>query len=221
MAPEHIPALILFLIGSVVCEELKNCICGVPKVTSNVKVTDPNFKPIGNKHPWMVAIRRKVKQSSIQYRHSTGTLVSDQFVVTAASVFDHESDTTKSEDDANLYEVKPGAEDWEEEAKSETIKWQPIEEIWIHPYFNNKQFAGRGLGYNVALLKLKSKLVFFHEQMAIKGVRPICLPTPDQTKLEDLVGKIVVNGRALASTGMEKILANADCVSQHIPTKPR
>ena len=57
--------------------------------------------------------------------------------------------------------------------------------------------------------------------MAIKGVRPICLPTPDQTKLEDLVGKIVVNGRALASTGMEKILANADCVSQHIPTKPR
>ena len=56
------------------------------------------------------------------------------------------------------------------------------------------------MAYNVALLKLRTKIIYFHDEMAKFGVRPICLPTPDETpdktKLENLVGKTVFNARA-------------------------
>ena len=208
---------IIFLFGFRVCEDMKKCICGVANKEGGA----------GNQYPWMVAIRKKIKQRHAhKYKYYTGTLVSDQFVVTTANVFDHVYDSTKSDVNAKSYEAKPGAKDWGKTVISETIKWQPIEDIWIHPYFNKKAFEGRDLGYNVALMKLKSKIVFDHEWMAIKGVRPICLPTPgpEQT-IEKYVGKVVLNGRAIFSDNGRamgvvdsKILDNARCL-QRIPTK--
>ena len=130
-----------------------------------------------------------------------GTLVSDQFVVTAASVFDDEDDPSVSTYNADLFEAKPGAKDWEETSNN-FVRWRPIEEIWIHPYFKKEMMEGRGLGYNVGLLKLKRKIVYLHEFGSTRfGVRPICLPTPnetpDKTKHENLVGKHAINARAL------------------------
>ena len=77
------------------------CICGIENMAKNVN--DPKTAPFlsGNKYPWMVAIRKKVKNQQT-YIFSTGTLVSDQFVVTTAKIVNHPADT------ADMFEAKPG-----------------------------------------------------------------------------------------------------------------
>ena len=81
--------------------------------------------------------------------------MSDQFVVTAASVFDDEDDPSVTTYNADLFEAKPGAKDWEETSNN-FVRWRPIQEIWIHPYFKNEIMQGRGLGYNVGLCNVQS-----------------------------------------------------------------
>ena len=51
----------------------------------------PNDGGTLNQHPWLVAIREKVHSTSggWTYHFHTGTLVSDEYVVTAASIFRH------------------------------------------------------------------------------------------------------------------------------------
>ena len=196
MELKHLFHPIIFLVSLSECssdlKNLRKCICGVKNIDTEGQGSIQNY-------PWLVAIRRKVKPfTSPHYNFYTGTLVSDQFVVTAANVFDHEEEK-RSIDNVDLFEAKPGAKDWEETSDN-LVGWRPIEMIWIHPYFNKKILEGRGLAYNVALLKLKTRIIYFHDEMAKFGVRPICLPTPDETpdktKLENLVGKEVFNARA-------------------------
>ena len=195
MELQHLLYPIIFLISLSECSsDLRKCICGVKNVDTEGQGSIQNY-------PWLVAIRRKVKPfNSPHYNFYTGTLVSDQFVVTAANVFDDEDDLTKSVDDATLFEAKPGALDWEA-TSSNFVNWRPIEEILIHPFFKNEMMAGRDLGYNVGLLKLKTKIIYLHEfSLSRFGIRPICLPTPNETpvytKLENLVGQEVFNARA-------------------------
>ena len=198
------PLMILISMSECLTTDMRKCICGV----KNTDTTVVGMPSVTQSYPWLVAIRRKAAPpphlhlpvGEQYYKFYTGTLVSDQFVVTAANVFDDEDDLTKSVEDATLFEAKPGALDWEA-TSSNFVRWRPIEEILIHPFFKNEMMEGRDLGYNVGLLKLKTKIIYLHEfSLSRFGIRPICLPTPNETpvytKLENLVGQEVFNARA-------------------------
>ena len=155
----------------------------------------------------------------------TGTLVSDLFVVTVASVFDHPDDR-----DPDLFEAKPGATKWTipvSNGNKASMDWKPIEKIWVHPYFKSNTDSVRpskDLSYNVALLKLRDRLKFFNYQASVIinpffGVRPICLPTPNQTTVEQLPGKEVLKGHGMGKVKAE-ILSNEDCMEE-FSQKPR
>ena len=192
--------------------EGKNCTCGI---VNSDEVTTLLAHQSGNKYPWFVAIRKRL--GSGEYTHYTGTLVSDLFVVTAASVFDNPQNSEQSITNTELFEAKPGATLWENtEGLIEIMNWQPIAELWIHPYYNSLRSVvpSEDLSYNVALLKLERRVDFYQEGYYLLGVRPICLPTPGHTKMEALPEKYnVLNGRNLATINA-KILDKQTCQNQ-------
>lgn len=110
MKSEHTVVLFIFIFSLVRVSvggemgshrKVGTCICGIENMAKNVN--DPKTAPFlsGNKYPWMVAIRKKVKNQQT-YIFSTGTLVSDQFVVTTAKIVNHPADTP------DMFEAKPG-----------------------------------------------------------------------------------------------------------------
>ena len=101
MELKHLFHPIIFLVSLSECSsDLRKCICGVKNVDTEGQGSIQNY-------PWLVAIRRKVKPfNSPHYNFYTGTLVSDQFVVTAANVFDHEEEK-RSIDNVDLFEAQP------------------------------------------------------------------------------------------------------------------
>ena len=126
----------------------------------------------------MVAIKRTVDDGN-PTRFFTGTLVSDQFVVTTASVVDTLSGRyNKNQFKATTFEqpIK----------KMEEIKeWQEVAEIIPHPFYKSDSKPSTELSYNVGLLKLAKSVEWS------AGVGPICLPVPNRLKLEELPGQSV------------------------------
>ena len=198
----------------------RNCICGIEHQNQVQPWLDSWLFVDGNKYAWMVAVRKKVDSITYHYySYFTGTLVSDQFIVTVASAFENS-------DNPDLFEAKPGATKWITEPDSnnspEVMGWEPIDEILIHPYYKSRDNVkpSTELSYNVALMKMTNKVIFFKNTKYLLGVRPICLPTPKQTRIENLVGKEVIKGRDLVKDKKVKILDHQDCLRK-IPDKRR
>ena len=100
-------------------------------------------------------------------------MVSDLFVVTAASIFDYDNPNDPSpqslDNPANI-EVAVIFSNGEPPIMS----WKKIERIWVHPYYKrtNIEVPSSDLTYNVALLKLKKRLDFnteFRENIGIRS----------------------------------------------------
>ena len=99
-------------------------------------------------------------------------MVSDLFVVTAASIFDYDNPNDPSpqslDNPANI-EVAVIFSNGEPPIMS----WKKIERIWVHPYYKrtNIEVPSSDLSYNVALLKLKTRLDFVSELSQTNGIR--------------------------------------------------
>ena len=100
-------------------------------------------------------------------------MVSDLFVVTAASIFDYDNPNDPSpqslDNPANI-EVAVIFSNGEPPIMS----WKKIERIWVHPYYKrtNIEVPSSDLSYNVALLKLKKRLDFNTKFRENIGIRP-------------------------------------------------
>ena len=164
-----------------------------------------------NKYPWMVAIRRKIQDPNV-FNFYTGTLVSDQFVVTAASVVKGYA--------FYMFEAKPGATRFGPDSSTPPIMdWQLVEELWVHPYYQSDEKPSNKLSYDVGLLKLGNKVDFFHFLGNI-GIGPICLPSPNQKRtVQDYARKEGIKGSVSIRDGGDvkpEILSNEYCLRHNV-----
>ena len=131
-----------------------------------------------NKKPWFVSIREKVEDSQgVTYLYYTGTLVSKEHVVTAASVF-QESTGHMTPVDVTNYEALVATTDYELLVQSQgstddllpDFKWSPIVQIQIHPSYAAAHTLDRGM-FDVAVIQLKIRDDF----KPFINVKSICL----------------------------------------------
>ena len=108
-----------------------------------------------NEYPWVVSIKEKVyddRGNFLTNAYHTGTLVSKEYVVTAASIFD------KKKNKEN-FEALVAAKRFADSDVQDTYpdhRWSPIAKIQIHPHYNSRQYISRyNVMYDVAMLKLK------------------------------------------------------------------
>ena len=149
-----------------------------------------------NRYPWLVAIKRTVDDGNPP-RFFTGTLVSDQYVVTTANVVDNQAYNKEQ------FEVRPGATAHDPN-KNDLMAWQRVAEIRSHPFYKHRKKPSNELSYNVGLLKLMTRVDFFHFLNGV-GVGPICLPTPKQTNKEDLREKQVFTFKELGGNDIDEV----------------
>ena len=142
-----------------------------------------------NHMPWVAAIKHKVQYN--RYKFSTGTLVSKEYVVTAARVFQ----TSTDKDD---FQVQVGAAKWV--GGDTELLWTNVHHISIHPRYNNPEY-NENARFDVALIQLQSRITKLqvHPSLAGYHYRPICLPVPGENPLEDLVGESKTKIKALKS----------------------
>ena len=185
-----------------------------------------------NKYPWIVAIRWQSNRCTPSgytdhhcapgvfqptYEFATGTLISDLFVVTVASFYDaiNDNDKEREKEKKESIRVKPGASVWaKKDCCNEILQWQEIEqEIYFHPYYKDDNYKpSNDISYNVALIKLKRRLSFYEDGVTKLGVRPICLPTPGQTRMIDLPDdQTLLMGRNLGAVEA-KVLIQLECI---------
>ena len=155
-----------------------SCCCGQENPEGHNGYNSNNPKA-ANKYPFIVAIKisYRTKYDTEQHvKYNTGTLVSDLFVVTAASIFNYDN-PNDPDDPYNLdnhnpdnIEVIPGATTY---ANHLTTDWMQIERIWVHPYYRRTRIEvpSSDLSYNIALLKLKTRLDFVSELSQTTGIR--------------------------------------------------
>ena len=155
-----------------------SCCCGQENSEGHNGYNSNNPKA-ANKYPFIVAIKisYRTKYDTEQHiKYNTGTLVSDLFVVTAASIFNYDN-PNDPDDPYNLdnhnpdnIEVIPGATSY---ANHLITDWKQIERIWVHPYYRRTRIEvpSSDLSYNVALLKLKTRLDFVSELSQTNGIR--------------------------------------------------
>ena len=137
-----------------------------------------------NQMPWVVAIRETVKNPAypsgytIDHKHFTGTLVSKEYVVTAARFF---KDTPHPEDYEDNFKVIPGAskrafDDPNAAFSDPDSGVLSVYHISIHPSYNRSGTAD--VDFDVALLRLRTRLSDHIPSEAGYVYRPICLPLP-------------------------------------------
>ena len=188
--------------------------------------SDPNYGPYSaNKYPWLVAISSSVLCID---KHWTGTLVSDRFIVSSASMFKNKVDCIEQ---PHFFSARPASPNFDIDinitpencpnCKPPISKWVDIEQIWIHPYYKRKidnvhqlELPSDDLSYNVALFKLETRVDLYTEYSYKAGIRPICLPKPGQTTIQDIKGKSnnkgLLFGRGLKMVEAE-IIGDAQC----------
>ena len=163
----------------------------------------------------MVAIKRTVVGHPHPRRFFTGTLVSDQYVVTTANVVDNDAYNKEQ------FEVRPGATSHVPN-NNDLMAWQRVAEIRSHPFYKHRKKPSNELSYNVGLLKLMTRVDFFHFLNGV-GVGPICLPTPKQTNKENLQEKQVFTFKELGGNDIDEVhgekiqtqvLSNEKCLEE-------
>ena len=162
------------------------CYSGYPRVTSSllaksninfvIKIMEARCGKCGilnngtklNTHPWFVAIRESltddVTYTDLGNEYHTGTLVSKQWVVTAASIFVNFR-TAKDN-----FKVLVGAKAFEENRD-----WYAIAEVRRHPKYNSPS----DYDYDIAMVKLKDRIldpIPHPSDVDYDTIRPICLP---------------------------------------------
>ena len=173
------------------------------------KDDDPEYGPYSvNKYPWLVALTSSEGGLNI---HWTGTLVSDQFIVTSASMFKTKASLELAEKPFLFFAARPASPDFlpdeipvVNQTKPRISKFVKIERIFIHPYYLRKidnvhqhELPSDDLSYNVALFKLETRLDFYSEYSFKAGIRPICLPKPGEMTVESARHKGLLFGRNL------------------------
>jgi len=114
-----------------------------------------------NTHPWFVSIKESLSGQDVYH---TGSLVSKQWVVTAASIFVNFR-TAKDN-----FKVLVGAKAFEENRD-----WYAIAEVRRHPKYN----SGSDYDYDIAMVKLKDRIldpIPHPSHVDYDTIRPICLP---------------------------------------------
>ena len=183
---------------------------------------------------WVVALRQRRFKDDVQgfqgYFHSSGSLVSKNLVVTAASVFERSKDV-------ELFEALPGAKDFTYTVNTvETgesiyeaygnMRWLKVTKIFIHPYYKkpvSNQFNHpincitlHCIEYNVAIVKLELDV----ETAIIDRLNWLCLPTPHQTPLEDLTNLVndefVVKQTRNLRPMKTMIITNSECSEDYV-----
>ena len=135
----------------------------------------------------------RVKGEKLQgFFSASGSLVSKNLVVTAASVFVRSTDV-------ELFTALPGATDLQDEFatsyydKYGVMEWLKVTRIFIHPYYKNpvnnlyKHPSAGYIEYNVAMVRLKLDI----STNIIAQLTVLCLPVPNQTRLQDLTKNLV------------------------------
>ena len=161
----------------------------------------------------------RVKGDKLQgFFSASGSLVSKNLVVTAASVFVRSTDV-------ELFTALPGATDFDESTsyydKFGVMEWLQVTRIFIHPYYKNpvnnlyKHPSTGYIEYNVAMVRLKLDI----STNIIAQLTVLCLPVPHQTRLEDLTNLIDNNslqqGRKLR-TIPTSIMSNSECSEDYV-----
>ena len=148
-----------------------------------------------NTKPWFVSIKEELLDDQDVYH--TGTLVSKQWVVTAASIFVNFR-TAKDN-----FKVLVGAKAFEENRD-----WYPITEVRRHPKYNE---------YDIAMVKLKDRIldpIPHPSNVDYDTIRPICLPDYEADipilRSSYLYGKEVYYSKSL-TTEKATITSHGDC----------
>ena len=202
------------------------CYSGYPRVTSSllaksninfvIKIMEARCGKCGilnngtkmNTHPWFAAIRESltddITYTDLGDEYHTGTLVSKQWVVTAASIFVNDPIATDN------YRVLVGAKALENHYHD---RWDPIIEIKRHPKYNSIPNSE----YDIAMVKLKHKIldpVPHPSDVDYDTIRPICLPDYEAdipiSRHSYLYGREVYYSKRL-TTEKATITSHGDC----------
>ena len=202
------------------------CYSGYPRVTSSllaksninfvIKIMEARCGKCGilnngtklNTYPWFAAIRESltddVTYTDLGDVYHTGTLVSKQWVVTAASIFINDPIA------ADNYRVLVGAKAFENHYHD---RWDPIIEIKRHPKYDSRNDHE----YDIAMVKLKHKIldpVPHPSDVDYDTIRPICLPDFEADILTNrksyLYDKEVLNSRLLTAE-KARIISYGEC----------
>nr|XP_034991570.1 serine protease 27-like isoform X2 [Zootoca vivipara] len=123
--------------------------CGQPEVKHTARLTGWQEADEGE-WPWTVSIRRN------RLHVCGGSLISSQWVVTAAHCF---------EGPLNVREYRVNLGEYELSAPTAAMFSANVSQIIVHPFY-----AGIGLSADIALVQLANKVVFS------KMILPVCLP---------------------------------------------
>ena len=174
--------------------------------TCGFEDTNPNQYKL-NKMPWVVAIQETTKYTvgspggqgtSIQkkYKYFTGTLVSKEYVVTSAKLFQQ----PQPEDYEDNFKVLLGATKrvfTDRDTYGYSLAFGDpdanvlnVYHISIHPSFIKGKVGEGDRGLDVALLQLKTGISHKDHIPNVAGYvyRPICLPLPGEIQEDSLVG---------------------------------
>ena len=145
--------------------------CGI--LYEDDEYPNPDYMRL-NQMPWVAAIKETVESSNDKY--FTGTIVSKEYVVTAARVFQY----PQPEYYEDNFKVIPGASkrvfDDLNAAFSDPNGVLSVYHISIHPSYNRSGTAD--VDFDVALLRLRTRLSDHIPSEAGYVYRPICLPLP-------------------------------------------
>ena len=153
-----------------------------------------------NTKPWFVSIKEELLDDQDVYH--TGTLVSKQWVVTAASIF---VNFQRAKDN---FKVLVGAKAFEENRD-----WYAISEVRRHP----KYYSLSDYEYDIAMVKLKDRIldpIPHPSDVDYDTIRPICLPDYEADipilRSSYLYGKEVYYSKSL-TTEKATITSHGDC----------
>ena len=154
-----------------------------------------------NTHPWFVSIKESLVDQDVYH---TGTLVSKQWVVTAASIF---VNLRVAKDN---FKVSVGAKAFEENRV-----WYAITEVRSHPKYTSRS----AYDYDIAMVKLKDRIldpIPHPSDVDYDTIRPICLPDYEAdipiSRHSYLYGKEVHYSRHL-TTKKGTITSHGECKS--------
>ena len=193
------------------------CYAGKPRVTSSllaksninfvIKVMEERCGKCGilnngtklNTYPWFVSIKESLSGQDVYH---TGSLVSKQWVVTAASIFVNFR-TAKDN-----FKVLVGAKAFEENRD-----WYAIAEVRRHPKYNSPS----DYEYDIAMVKLKDRIldpIPHPSDVDYDTIRPICLPDYEAdipiSRHSYLYGREVYYSKRL-TTEKATITSHGDC----------